>query len=155
MPCGFVVTLKSAVPSLLSAVTGLQFCPLFRGLQGSPAGACCILAVLGRGKVQLSSILLAVCRRRPSAAPAVRGAQLSKSSSEGIFIVFANLPELCLWLSVSPRWSWTEIPEVIKAKNILCIWHITKSLAKELKQNIHFPTVFMHRYILKKGYSRK
>ena len=89
MPRGFSVTLKSAVQSLLSTVTGLQLCPPFKDLQDSPHHG--ILAVLVRGRVQLTSILLEAGRRRQSAAPAVRGAEVSQSSCEGIFIVFANL----------------------------------------------------------------
>lgn len=99
MPHGFSVTLKSAVQSLLSAVTGLQLCPPFKDLQDSPHDG--ILAALVRGRVQLTSILLEAGRRRQSPAPAARRAELSKSSCEGIFIVFANLPSLWLWLSVS------------------------------------------------------
>lgn len=56
MPHGFSVTLESAVQPRLSAVTGLQLCPPFKGLQDSPH--CGILALPGRGGVQLNSILL-------------------------------------------------------------------------------------------------
>lgn len=92
----FSATLKSAVQSFLSSVTGLQLCPCFKAFQDSPH--CGILAVLGKGRVQLTSIFQ---KRKQSTVPAVRGAEPSQSSCRGVFIVFANLLHLYLWLNVS------------------------------------------------------
>lgn len=83
-----------------------SFVPASRLFQDSPH--CGILSVLGKGRVQLTSVFQK--RKRQSTAPAVRGAEPSQSSCEGIFIVFANLFYLCLWLSVLLGLWWAEIP---------------------------------------------